>query len=123
CVKAQKTQRPNAINQQEKDLLPFVGNPRKEQPQGIKMRLTDYLDLVDDTGRILRDDKRGHINANADKILKRLNIAEDKWLQMTSEFEICFHSFVGNESNLRKACEQLNYQRPSGLTACQRMFH
>ena len=58
CVKAQKTQRPNAINQQEKYLLPFVGTPRKEQPQGIKMRLTDYLDLVDSTGRILRDDKR-----------------------------------------------------------------
>jgi hypothetical protein len=91
------------------------------------MRLTDYLDLVDCTGRVLRnksrDDKRGHINANAEKILKRLNIEENKWLQMTSEFEQCFHSFVGSEHNLRVACEQLNYQRPSGLTACQRMFH
>jgi hypothetical protein len=123
CEKSKTTQRPNNINQQEKTLLPFVGNPKQDQPQGIQMRLTDYLDLVDCTGRILRDDKRGHINANAEKILKRLNIEEDKWLQMTSEFEECFHSFVGSENNLRVACEQLNYQRPSGLTACQKMFN
>ena len=83
----------------------------------------DYLNLVACTGRILRDDKRGHINANVEKNLKRLNIEEDNWLQMTSEFEECFHSFVGSEHNLRKVCEQLNYQRPSGLMACQRMFH
>ena len=123
CDKAKNSHRPNVINQQEKPLLPFVGNPRKDQPLGIQMRLTDYLDLVDCTGRILRNDKRGHINANAEKVLKRLNIKEDKWLQMTSEFEKCFHSLVGNENNLRVACEQLNYQRPSGLTICQRMFH
>ena len=123
CEKAKTTRRPNAINQQEKSLLPFVGNPREDQPHGIQMRLSDYLDLVDCTGRILRDDKRGHISANADKILKRLNIEEDKWLHMTRDFETCFHSFVGNEKSLRSACEKLNYQRPSGLGACQRMFH
>ena len=126
-MKAKNTQRPNSVSRPEQSLLPFVGNPKQDQPQGIQMRLTGYLDLVDCTGRVLRnksrDDKRGHINANAEKILKRLNIEEDKWLQMTSEFEECFHSFVGSENNLRVACEQLNYQRPSGLTACQRMFH
>jgi hypothetical protein len=127
CEKAKNIQQLNSVNQQEKTVLPVVGNPKQDQPQGIQMRLTDYLNLVDCTGRVLRnksrDDKRGHINASAEKILKRLNIEEGKWLQITSEFEQCFHSFVGSEINLRVACEQLNYQTPSGLTVCQRMFY
>jgi len=32
---------------------------------GIRFGLKDYLTLVDDTGRIIRDDKRGAINAKA----------------------------------------------------------
>jgi hypothetical protein len=35
CEKAKTTQRSNNINQQEKTLLPFVGNPKQDQPQGI----------------------------------------------------------------------------------------
>ena len=123
CNKAKKSNKPNDINQQGKTLLPFVGNPRKNQPLGIQMRLSDYLNLVDCTGRILREDKRGYINSNAEKILQRLDIDEDKWLEMAMGFEGCFSSFVGREKSVRLVCEQFKYQRPPGLTSCKRMFH
>ena len=123
CEKASKSKKPNQINQQEKSLYPFVGNPREGQPEGIQMKLSDYLELVDSTGRVLRDDKRGAISANADKILARLEVDEDQWLEMTSNFEGCFSSFVGGESSLRVACENLHYQRPPGLAGCKMMFH
>ncbi len=42
-------------------LLPFVGNPREEMPKGLPFVLTDYLELLDWTGRIIRQDKRGAI--------------------------------------------------------------
>ena len=42
-------------------LYPFAGNPREAMPEGLPFRLTDYLELVDWTGRILREDKRGAI--------------------------------------------------------------
>jgi hypothetical protein len=48
-------------NQQASGLLPFAGNPRAHMPNGLPFRLTDYLALVDWTGRMLRDDKRGSI--------------------------------------------------------------
>jgi hypothetical protein len=72
-------QRRMQISQQETntqpiELLPFAGNPRKNMPEGIPFRYTDYLELVDWTGRILRDDKRGAIPANLPTILIRLNI-------------------------------------------------
>ncbi|WP_391570515.1 transposase, partial [Shewanella algae] len=36
------------------ELLPFVGNERLNIPQGLHFEAKDYLQLVDDTGRIIR---------------------------------------------------------------------
>jgi REP element-mobilizing transposase RayT len=123
CEKAEESSNPNHINQQEKSLYPFVGNPKQNQPEGIQMKLSDYLELVDSTGRVLRKDKRGAISAGAEKILDRLDVDEDQWLEMTTNFEGCFSSFVGGESSLRMACENLHYQRPPGLSTCKLIFH
>jgi hypothetical protein len=40
----------------------------------FRFRLTDYLELVDWTGRILQDDKRGAIYESTPQILQQLNI-------------------------------------------------
>ena len=56
---AQAVHTPNHPQQQTKGLLPFAGYPRQDMPKGLPFRLTDYLELVDWTGRILREDKRG----------------------------------------------------------------
>jgi hypothetical protein len=125
CDKAQKTNQPNHVKQQEITLYPFVGplNLKGRQHHGIQMRLTDYLELVDCTGRILRNDKKGHIDANTVKILQRLKVDEGQWLAMAKNFEGCFSTFVGSEKSLRSACEKHAYQRQPGLSACRRMFH
>jgi len=75
--KAKKVTQPNHKHLQPKILYSFAGNPRKNMPKGISMRLTDYR-----TGRVLRGDKRGAIPASADKILTRLGIDESKWLSV-----------------------------------------
>ena len=83
------------------------------------MRLTDYLELVDWTGRTLREDKRGAISGRAEKILTRLGIDDSQWVVMTSNFEQCSSTFEGNEQRLRRACDAMNYQRPSELGDCR----
>lgn len=117
--KAKRSKQPNHPNQQAEVLLPFVGNPRQNIPKGIQMKLTDYLELVDRTGRILRHDKRGAISKNAESILARLGIDDSQWLEMTEHFEDCFRTFAGGEQSLRTACATLNYQRPPGLSRCK----
>jgi hypothetical protein len=52
---------PEAIRAQPSELLPFAGYPRKKMPKGLPFRYTDYLELVEWTGRILRDDKKRYI--------------------------------------------------------------
>jgi hypothetical protein len=44
--------------------------------------LDEYLTLVDETGRIVRGDKRGAIPANLAPILDRLRIDLDAWLAL-----------------------------------------
>ena len=47
---------------QPKQLLRFAGMPRQIMPKGLPFELKSYLELVELTGRIIREDKRGHID-------------------------------------------------------------
>ena len=70
-----------------KPLVKFEGNVRDEEQSGILFSLTDYLELVDMTGRILRDDKRGAISAHLPPILERLGVNQEEWLDSATQFE------------------------------------
>jgi hypothetical protein len=74
-----EAQAPDKKPDQPAHLLPFVGNPRHEMPKGLPFNLTDYLELVDWTGRIIREDKRGTIPQNRPPILERLQIDPRHW--------------------------------------------
>ncbi|MGS0681134.1 transposase [Shewanella sp. 125m-7] len=100
-------------------LLPFIGNERKQQPKGINFSLEDYLTLVDETGRIIRDDKRGTISANAENILSRLNIPSANWIKITSEFGKLFHGPVGTLQELTHYCEHLEKRRRHFAHCCE----
>jgi hypothetical protein len=103
-------------------LLPFVGNLRKEMPKGIPFRLKDYLELVDWTGRAIREDKKGYVSANQPPILQRLQIEPQHWLYMTQHFESSFKGLVGTSYKLKAACRKLKYQRTPNLGIAIRYF-
>ncbi len=48
-------------------------------PTGIAFSLIDYLELVDWTGRQIRDDKRGSIPDSESPVLKRVGISTVHW--------------------------------------------
>lgn len=98
-------------NQQPKTLYPFVGNPRENQPKGLPFKLEDYLELVDLTGRIVRQDKRGSIDLSLAPILQRLNIPSENWLTIAIEFEQHTHSAVGTEQVLSNYYQNAGYKR------------
>lgn len=43
-------------------------------PEGLPFRLTVYIELVEWTGRQMREDKRGYILQNLPPILERLDL-------------------------------------------------
>ena len=107
--------------EQPPNLLPFIGNERENQPNGIAFSLTDYLQLVEDTGRIIRNDKRGAISDNSAKLLTRLNIQQDNWLKLTTEFGKLFHGPVGTLQELTHYCEHLEKRRRHFAFCCQHL--
>jgi hypothetical protein len=52
--------------------------------------LTDYLQLVDWSGRIFREDKKGHIPDHLPDILQRLNIDPKHFIYLSQHFESPF---------------------------------
>ncbi|MEJ2613290.1 MAG: transposase [Candidatus Thiodiazotropha sp.] len=81
-------------------LHPFVGNPRDEMPKGLPFRLTDYIELLDWTGRAILENKRGFISSEQPPMLERLRIDPKNWLTMTQKFENQFKGLVGAVNTL-----------------------
>jgi len=74
-----------------KPLAQFEGNDLDTALHGILFSLKDYLELVDMTGRVLRDDKRGAIPMHLPPILQRLDLTQAAWLQQCTRFEALYH--------------------------------
>lgn len=87
----------------------FVGS--KPEKTGLPFVLRDYLELIDWTGRIVREDKRGKINSSLPPILERLSLDRDSWLTLTTEFERQFGQWVGSEHIVRQVYSDRHYQR------------
>ncbi|QFU24573.1 transposase [Shewanella eurypsychrophilus] len=104
---------------QPKSLLSFIGNERLNQSKGVNFALQDYLQLVDETGRILGKDKRGSISVSSSKILTQLNISTDNWVKLTSEFGKIFHGPVGTLHELTNYCDHLQKRRRHFAKCCK----
>lgn len=70
-----------------KPLLLFDGNHTQALQTGIPFHFTDYLQLIDWTGRIIREDKRGYISSTLPPILNRLGINGTDWINNSTQFE------------------------------------
>lgn len=120
--KACKSKNPNHIEQQEKNLFPFAGNPKQHMPEGIPFKLNDYLELVDWTGRFLREDKRGAIPEHFPPILERLAIEPKQWLSTCNHFEKQFKHFVGKPSKIKSFLKNINQTSCHGIKHCEAVF-
>jgi len=103
-------------------LFPFAGNPRKNMPEGLPFKLTDYLEMVEWTGHIIREDKRGAIPASMPPLLERLAIDTRHWMYLSKHFESPFKDLVGSAHTVRKACGELGKQWTHGIKQCETLF-
>ena len=104
-------------------LLPFAGNSRQQNAQQhIPYHFIDYVELVEWTGRQLRDDKRGVIDQKQPPILARLGISEACWLQNCLQLETDFYQVIGPISSLKQFCQKLGLRWLHGQIACRRSF-
>jgi len=107
---------------QPKALFPFAGNPREPMPKGLPFALRDYIELVDLTGRMIRDDKRGSIALDQQPILQRLGLSEDNWLTLTAKFEERFSYVAGDCAHLTQHKKHIGHCRARGMANAKHLL-
>ncbi|MGE4349683.1 MAG: transposase [Candidatus Berkiella sp.] len=98
-IKQQKRERADVYNNltQPKSLVPFA-NISKHHSYAIDFKLSDYLELVDYTGRIIREDKEaGSIPEYLAPILTRLQFKAENWISLVKNLGKNFSHAVGSE--------------------------
>ncbi len=105
------------------ELLPFAGDEHiANAPQYIPFHFVDYLELVEWTGRRVRQDKRGAIHQDLPPILQRLKITPEQWLKTSCNIERDFYRAIGPITKLNQLCEKLQQNWLHGKTACRALY-
>ncbi len=93
------------------------------QRRGIlQMTAVEYFDLVDKSGRIIRSDKRGAIDADLAPILLRIGANPKAWLETISRFESRFCLAAGLLSSLRNFADQIGRRWIKGVAIARTAF-
>ena len=93
----------------------FSDNARSDEPHGIPFKFEDYVQLVDWTGRVIRDDKKHAINHDLPPILQRLDIDPKQWLYYSQNFESSYKGLIRRYFSVRNACRELGKQWAKGI--------
>jgi len=118
-----ETESANPIAEQPAELLPFTDGEHINAPQGIAFSLPDYLQLVDWTGRAVRDDKRGAIPAHIQPIFQRMGINHEAWLEIVQNFGRRYRLAAGAVDRLKHFGQQLGRYWLQGIGASRRLYH
>jgi len=87
-------------------LVPFrpeESPPSLDDPRAWLYGLSeeDYLNLLDQTGRQIRDGKRGHLSDDLRPILERLDLDVEGWVDNVARYGSLFHRLAGKISDLK----------------------
>jgi hypothetical protein len=85
--------------------------------------LLDYLTLVEETGKVIRADKRGRINEENSPLLTVLGINGDDWLQLAEHFGKQYHQAVGSLAELDAFAAHTGKQWIGGHRQQASIFH
>jgi hypothetical protein len=78
---------------------------------------------VEDTGKILRADKRGYIDENSFPILQQLVFNSEDWLQLAEYFGKQYHQAVGSVDELAAFAVHTNKKWVGGHRQQTAIFH
>jgi hypothetical protein len=99
-----------------------VPSARASNKGCLPMPFTDYLCLLDWTGRQLRRDKRGAIPSHLAPILERLQIGGEGWMKLVGHFDRLFRRAAGRPSSLQREREQQGCKLMQGIRHSREIF-
>ena len=88
----------------------------------LPLKLEQYLQLLDWSGRQVRTDKRGVIPDQLAPILERLRISTTCWVDMINGFGRWFHRVVGRPPSMVAECERRGGTWMHGISRARQAF-
>lgn len=96
---------------------------RRASDKGIlRLTLDDYLELLDVTGRMVRDDKPGAIPPEFAPILERLGVQPSGWAQLVKNYHDWFGHIVGASEKVARRAAQVGRRWFRGQSRCAEAF-
>ncbi len=105
---------------QPKQLAPLQSQQQKEDRLPIDIQT--YFELVDTSGRVLREGKHGSIPDSLQPILQRIEIQPTSWLETLNSLEQQFETFIGKPESLKIAGHHRGSVRVRGVGQAKRVF-
>ena len=111
----------------EAPLMAFDGSSRTPICAALPFTQADYFELVDETGRVIREDKRGFISSSIPPILSRFGIDPDHWIKQVKHFRKRYGIAAGAVKKLRQYAEYFskeyeNRQWCKGVSASRAVY-
>ena len=103
-------------------LRPFVGAERDDAPGTLPFNLQDYLGLLDDTGRIVRQDQRGFIDGGTPRLLAQLGVAPGEWLETVTALQARYELAMGAPERLRRLAAAWAVKWVRGIRWARRLY-
>lgn len=104
-------------------LLSLTRHEASSHQHGICFNANDYLELVDTTGRIIRNNKPGFIPSNLPPILKRLNLDSAGFLKlMRRKDDIAGLRAIGSPSALTHFVESAQQKFIRGIGISRKLY-
>ena len=88
----------------------------------LSISLEEYLEVLDITGREIRDGNKGSIPQNLKPILKRLEINEEKWVKTVKSYGSIFCRVTGKMESITKAAKEAGRNWLKGVKISKQVF-
>lgn len=121
ALKLEKSCDVTEVTAQSENLMHFGNTSTLENPV-IDFNFNDYLNLVDTTGRILREDKLGRILDHHEPILSRLNLTPSGWLTIVRNLETQFCYVLGNSQKFKYFAKEHRARAPMGKSIASQCY-
>ena len=86
----------------EAPLMPLGGSAHTDIHFALPFTREDYFNLVDSTGRVIREDKKGFIEQNIPAVIQQLGINSDAWIDHVKKFGERYGRAAGAKNRLKQ---------------------
>jgi len=110
------------LNETIGNLLEFSDDSDQSAEKAIPYSTTDYLELVDWSGRAIVEGKKGSIPEHLPPILQRLNMRPEQYLNYIRKPKFGFANALGALDKLKEYAEHFGKAFTKGQTAAAALF-